>query len=132
MAWGEKDALSVDIFAVEMGLMIPAWHAVVHPNVFRPRPPPHLPPAVGEVLPTVHEAAAPVPEGEPPPAPRGTHAVRPLPQRHRPHPRPGPAVLEDGVHQGQGGHGQGNVTHYRVCVCVWRQALFWGGSLSTS
>lgn len=72
------------------------------------------PSAVREVLPTLHEAAPPEPEGEPPPAARRPHAVRPLPQRHRPLAGAGPAVLEVGVHTGENGRRQGNQSYDRA------------------
>lgn len=63
--------------------------------------------ALRQVLPPVHETAPQVAEGQPPPAPRRAHAVRPLPQGRRAHARPGPAVLEVRICQRQSGCRQG-------------------------
>lgn len=74
--------------------------------------------AVQQVLPALHEAAPPEPEGEPPPAARRPHAVRPLPQGHRHLAGAGTAVLEVRVHSGENGRGQGNqrVSVWAVCL----------------
>lgn len=74
------------------------------------------PSAFREVIPAVHEAAAPEPEGKPPSPPRWSHAVRPLPQRHRPVSGASSAVLEVGVHKGQSGCRQGIVGSFSAMV----------------
>lgn len=79
------------------------------------------PSAFREIVPTVHEAAAPEPEGKPPSPPRWPHAVRPLPQRHRPVFGASSAVLEVGVHKGQSGHRQGIVGNFNAMgrIFLW-------------
>lgn len=67
-----------------------------------------LPPAFREVLPAVYAPAASGLEREPPPPSRRADAVRPVPQRHRPHPGAGNALLEVRICERKSGCRQGN------------------------
>lgn len=71
--------------------------------------------AFREILPALHEAAAPEPEREPPPPPRRPHAVRALPQRDRPLSGAGAAVLEIRVCERKSGRRQGNIAGHFYC-----------------
>lgn len=73
-------------------------------------------PAFREVIPTMHEAAPPVSEREPPSPPWWPYAVWPLPQRYRPLSGAGSAVLEVGVCKGQSGCRQGNVGNINTVI----------------
>lgn len=75
--------------------------------------------AFREVLPAVHAAAPSVLKREPPPPSRWPYAVRPLPQRNRPHAGAGDAVLEVGVRKRQSGCRQGKDDNINALIFLF-------------
>lgn len=77
-----------------------------------------LPLAFRKIIPTLHEAASPGPEREPPSPPRWSNAVWSLSERYRALSGAGTAVLEVGVHKRQSGCRQGNVNNSFVVLVL--------------